>query len=479
MNRYFNISPHLWLAFATGMSLLSPQVCMADGYRNQGIMLSADSLPSAYICDDMQSMPLPDCDAWWQTFDDPSLVALVQTAVANNYDLRAALRRIDASRQMLRSVYAGYYPTLSAFAGYDRSEISGRATQPYDAAGETSSAFSIGATVSWEIDIFGRVAEKAKGSKATLSATRLEYEGLMISVAAEVAQDYADLRMYQRQLEIARGHLESQAEVLRTVQAQYDAGLVSKLDVAQAKNTMNTTRLLIPSLESGMTTARNALLTLCGVGSDDKLNALLSDSTVFRIVPPPGIGSPADLVRRRPDVAETEKQVEVLASQLGVAKKDWLPVLSLDATIETSSHSVGHLFGSNSLAYSVSPRLSWTIFDGFQREAGIAEARAEMEAEMNTYNSTLLTAVQEVNNALASYHSAVAELQLYDDAIADSREVLRLSLERYRLGLTDFSDVATAQISLLTTETSFETIRANCFNALVNLYKALGGGWCE
>lgn len=190
---------------ASGMSFLSPEICVAESLHPEGGMLSADSLHMAYIDNDFQSVPLPDSDAWWNTFGDPTLVTLVQTAMANNYDLRAALKRIDASRQMLRSVNAAYYPTLSDSAGYDMSMIAGRASRPYDSSGVTSSAFSVGVAASWEIDIFGRVTEKAKGSKARVNVTRLEYEGLMLSVAAEVVQDYADLRINQRKLENGPG----------------------------------------------------------------------------------------------------------------------------------------------------------------------------------------------------------------------------------------------------------------------------------
>lgn len=437
--------------------------------------IQADSLPKVYQNDDFPSTPMPDTDKWWTTFNDSSLTTLIETAVKNNYNLRATLRRIEASRQMLRTTYAGYYPTVGLYAGLDFNKDSDREKLPYTQEADNSS-FNMGATLSWEIDIFGRVYEQAKGSKANLNVSRVEYEGMMLSVAAEIAQDYSNLRMYQRQLNMARTHLSSQTEMLRIVEARYEAGLVSKLDVAQARNTLNSTRLMIPSLEANITTSRNALATLCGI-PESALNSIIDDNTNLKIVPPPGVGTPADLVRRRPDIVEAEQQIVSLSSQLGVAKKDWLPTLSVNATVETSAHSFGDLFGFRSLHYSVEPQLSWTLFNGFAREAGIAEARAELEAQIDSYNMTLLTAVQEVNNCLASYEAASRELELYKEVIKDSEEVLKLATERYKLGLTDFSDVATAQISLLSQQTSFESATANCFNSLVALYKSLGGGW--
>lgn len=468
-------------ALAYGL-LLAGCLCASSGaatYARGALppdsMISADSLPAAYQDTSIPSIPMPDEDAWWKRFDDAALSSLIDAAIRNNYDLRAAMRRIEVSRQMLRATYSAYYPTLGIYAGYDLNKESDREKLPYVKEHDNSS-FNLGATMSWEVDIFGRVARKAKAGKATVNVSRLEYEAMMLSVAAEVAQDYADMRMYEQQLEIANRHLASQTEMLKIVESRYDAGLVSKLDVAQAKNTLNTTRLMIPSLQSGVITSRNALATLCAIPESD-IDAIVANGNTLQLLPPPGVGSPADLVRRRPDVVEAEQQIEVLAAQLGVARQDWLPTLTVNASVETSAHSFGDLFGFRSLTYSVTPQLSWTLFDGFQRDAAIAEAKANMEAYVDTYNMTLLTAVQEVNNALAAYNASVSELQLYKEVISDSEEVLSLSEERYKLGLTDFSDVATAQISLLSQETSFASSQAGCLANLVSLYKALGGGW--
>ena len=446
----------------------------ADSGISSSILL-ADSLPQRFQTEELKDIPMPDSDTWWEAFDDTVLSSLINAAVANNYNLRAALKRIEASRQMLRSTYSAYYPTLGVYTGLDLNKDSDREKLPYVKEHDNSS-FNIGTTLSWEIDIFGRVAEKARGSKASINVSRLEYEGMMLSIAAEIATDYSELRMYRRQLNMARIHLASQTEMLRIVEARFEAGLVSKLDVAQARNTLNSTRLMIPGLEANIITTRNAIATLCGL-NEEKISNMIDEDTTPSVVTPPGIGTPADLVRRRPDVAEAEQQIEVLTSSLGVAKKEWLPTLTVNATAETSAHSFGDLFGFRSMHYAVEPQLSWTIFDGFSRQAGIAEAKAELEAQIDSYNMTLLTAVQEVNNAIASYESAVREVELYKEVIKDSQDVLNLATERYKLGLTDFSDVATAQISLLSQQTSYESASANCFNTVVALYKALGGGW--
>lgn len=439
------------------------------------VRLLPDSLPTSYST--MLDSTAPDAggDTWWQTFGDATLSRLVTLALNNNYSSKAMLKRIEASREILRQTQAGYYPTVGLSAGYDIGRQSGRESDPMTSV-PTISFFQLGASVSWEIDVFGRIREKAKGDKATIEATRYEYAGMQLSLAAQVATEYFALRMYERQLQTASGHLEMQEEVLRIVEARYKAGIVSKLDVAQARSMVSSTRLIIPTLESEIVTARNALAVLCAAKSKD-ISAMTSGDSNPVIVAPASIGVPADLIRRRPDIAEAEMRIEALAAQLGVARKEYLPSLSLNASIGTSSHGVDGLFGKNSMSYEVAPTLSWTLFDGFSRKAAVAEAKAQMEAGIDDYNNALATAVQEVENALSGYEAARKRLDLYDEMLATSKELVSLSLERYRQGLADFSDVADAQITYLSNQTSCESSQAACLESLVTLYKALGGGF--
>lgn len=465
--------------------------------------LSADSLPTSYYISDMISVdslassfdranggaspvavlpsrdvlpaPSPDADPWWQSFGSEPLVVLINTAVANNYNVKAALKRIESSRQMLRQTYSGLYPTLGLNAGYNIAKESGKEAKPYGKM-PTESYFSLGASMQWEIDIFGRIAAKARGSKASLNLSRLEYDAVMINLAANVADEYTSYMMYSRQLGVARHHLNQQDSVLKITEARYKAGLVSKLDVAQAQNMVSNTRLMIPELEADVSTASIALATLCNISAED-VNAIMAKAPLLDMAAPLSVGAPADLLRRRPDIAEAEQQIESAASDLGVARKDYLPSLSIAASVGTSAHRIDDLFSEHSLSWSVAPQLSWTLFDGFSREAGIAEARAEMEAEIESYNMTVSTALQEVENAIANYRSAVSQLDLYDDVVKTAQEVVDLSIERYKLGLTDFSDVSSALITLLENETSYLSARGACMQSIISIYKALGGGW--
>ncbi|MDE6330842.1 MAG: TolC family protein [Muribaculaceae bacterium] len=439
------------------------------------VELRADSLPASYGFSYFSDSPLPDSEKWWETFNDPNLTRLMSLAAVNNYDIKAMLKRIEAARQVVRQAKSGYYPTIGLSAGYDVSRASGREAKPYDNESAIS-FFTVGATMSWEVDVFGRVSAKVKADKAAVEASQCEFAGMQLSLAAQVGSYYSALRMYEEELKVARTHLKTQQEILAIAEARYKAGLVSKLDVVQAQNVVSTTELMIPEYESEVATSRVALATLCGVTYQD-IAAITDNDTRPQLVPPSGIGIPADLIRRRPDIAQAEKDIEQLAAQLGVAKKEYLPSLTLNATIGTSAHDISDLFGKNSMSFEVAPTLSWTLFDGFARSAAVAEAKAQMEAEIDDYNMTIATAIQEVENAMAKYEASKRQLALYDDVMTNSKELVDLALERYRSGLSSFTDVAGAQVTYLTNQTNYEVSRANCFVSLINLYKALGGGF--
>ncbi|MDE5842359.1 MAG: TolC family protein, partial [Muribaculaceae bacterium] len=318
---------------------------------NKVYRLMGDSLPDGYGFQIFSSAPLSDDEDWWKGFEDPVLSRLEVLAAKNNYNLKALLKRIEASRQMMRQTMAGYYPTLGINIGYDADRDSGRESAPYSTATPTT-FFSVGATMSWEIDIFGKIRQKAKVDKANIDATRLEYEGMQLSLSAEVATYYSSIRMYQQQLNVAMSHLKSQEDILNIAEARYKAGLVSKLDVAQAKNMVSSTRLLVPRYRAQLMSARNALATLCGVSCVD-IDKLVGSGDMPHLMTPLQVGVPADLIRRRPDLAEAEAQIAGIAAKLGVAKKDYLPSLTLDATIATTAHEIKYLFGDHSLTFSV------------------------------------------------------------------------------------------------------------------------------
>ena len=189
------------------------------------------------------------------------------------------------------------------------------------------------------------------------------------------------------------------------------------------------------------------------------------------------VGVPAELLRRRPDIVEAEYELASYAAALGLAKRDFLPTLSLNGTIGTGAHSAGDLFSRNSLTYSIEPTLTWTIFDGMSRRANMASARQQMEIGIESYNNTVMTAVEEVDNAITTYAGTLRNLDILDDVVTQSRKSLDLSLDLYKRGLSPFNNVVTAQMNLLEYQNSVVTASGNALTALITLYEALGGGW--
>ncbi|MDE5888377.1 MAG: efflux transporter outer membrane subunit [Muribaculaceae bacterium] len=437
---------------------------------------SPDSLPSSWQMTQQCYQTLPTDDAWWHSFQDPILTDLIEKAVNNNYNVAAAIKRIDMAAQIVRQAKAGYYPTLNASAGWSLNQDSGAAEKQVIPS-STSSSFSLGADMNWEIDLFGRVRQNVKAKKAAYNVARADYDGVIISLCAQVANAYLELRTTQRQIQMANDHIEHQAKVLKITEARFDAELGDMLDVTQARIVLYSTESKLPSLEAKVTTLINTIATLIGIRPNEIADNLVTPKPMPGFVQQISAGVPADILRRRPDIVQAELELAEYAALLGVAKKDFLPTLSLTGSIGTSAHKGKNLFGKHSLYYSVAPQLSWTIFEGFARNAAKAEAKLQMEAAIDNYNLTVLNALQEVDNALVQYNAILNSITLQKKVVEQSYKSMVLSVDLYRSGLTAFSNVVDGQVSFLENQNALVEMEGTALTTLVTIYKALGGGW--
>lgn len=437
----------------------------------------AASTPSQWQNETGYSQNPLDDTAWWKKFNDPILDSLIASGLERNFNLAMATRRIEIARQKLRSIKSAYYPTVGMTAGWSKMRNSGNTTREHLPA-TSGDYFSAGLNASWEIDLFGKITARVRQSKSQLKATRAETAGVMVSLCAEIADAYINLRMYQDELTVAREHLSSQNHVFKAVVARHEAGLASKLDVAQAAAIVHSTEAMIPQLESGVASAINSLALLTGRFPDEMnaLNDTLSSHPleIRQIV---SCGAPLDLLRRRPDIAEAEFNLSAAASAIGIAKKEYLPSLSITGSIGFDAHNLKDIGKKESLAWNVAPTLSWTVFDGMARRATVVSAREQFQVSVDAYNLALLTAVEEVSDAMTAYSTTIAAIDSYRKVVEDSREAFTLSFDLYRDGLSSFTNVADAQISLLQYADRLVTSRADAATALVSLYRALGGGW--
>ena len=436
---------------------------------------ASGSLPADSILGEYTSEEIDDVK-WWTRFGDPMLDSLVRIVQERNYDLAIAAKRIDIAREGVRSARAGYYPQIDISGGWTRNRAAG-AIEGRDVPAAVTSYWNAGATMRWEVEEKKKIRASVRQSQSELRVSRAEYASVMVSLQAQIATAYVNLRTYQAEMKIAENHTENQLKVVHITEARHKAGLASMLDVAQAKTVYYSTVASIPLLETSIRSTINSIAVLLGE-QPSNLYAMLGTPRPMpdhaQMVPK---NVPLDLICRRPDVVAARQSVASAADALGIARKDYLPTLSLNGSIGTSAHNGSDLFSKNSFAYTVAPTLSWTLFDGFARRSATAEAKLRLESEMDSYNQTVLTAVGEADNAVSAYSNELEYMKSLEEVVNQSNEAQNLSLDLYKRGLSAFSNVVDAQLNLLEYQNSLVVAKGDAIVSLINLYKAVGGGW--
>lgn len=445
------------------LTLVAPDV-LAQRADNAGDYLRSP-MPASWDGGTEVEPVMPSDDRWWKSFDDTVLDTLISIGIDNNFSLDQAARRREMARLVMQQAKSAYFPTVQLSTGYERRR----------AAGAISNSYSLGADMSWEIDVFGKITENVKAKRASYKASRAEYVSAMVSMTAQIATYYVNFRVLQAQEAIAREHMESQTRVLNIAEKRHEAGLVSELDVAQAKTVFYQTKATLPQLTVSMHETVNALSILLGVYPETIAPMLQRPGSLpsYQQIVPAGV--PANLLRRRPDVVAAEAEVAMYASEIGIAKKDYLPTLTLNGTIGFQSTELNKTFEKQGFYYSITPTLSWTLFSGFERKYAVAQAREQMQIGIDNYNLTVMTAVSEVDNAMAQYQASVATYNDDKNVYEQSMKAFDLSMDQYKSGLSAFTPVVDAQMNWLTTANSMATAKGNAVIALIDLYKALGG----
>lgn len=462
----------LWLL--AGLTVITSGMATADTLDRPAQLSSPLPEHWLYVPDHLQTSPSE--DRWWKEFGDTTLNYLISKAERNNYNVASAMKRIALAEKEMAITRSGYWPNVGVSAGWRQSQSAGAAEKSVGPS-VTSSNFSAGVSMSWEIDVFGRIRRQLKADKASVSVSRADYDAVMVSLCANVAQTYLQLRMYQMQHQVATDHIASQEKVLKIAEARQEAGIGDMLEVTQAKIVLYSTRSSLPGLNANIRSTANALAVLTGTYPSEIVPRLLIPGVLPPDMGMPEIGVPADLLRRRPDIVEAEAQLAQYAAMIGVAKSDFLPMLTLDGTIGTAAHRLDNMFGAHSLEYSIAPTLSWTVFDGLARNYKVQEAKIQLEEAADNYNLTVLNAMEEVENAVARYNAYLQEIESLNLLIEQSRKSLELSLDLYKQGLTAFSNVVDAQQSYLENQNSLVSARGAALMQLVSLYQAMGGGY--
>lgn len=409
---------------------------------------------------------------WWWSLDDPTLDRLVDAAIAGNLDLRAAAARVREARARRGISAADRFPTLRAQGSAAKSRSSRQA-----GSGLTTELYSAGFDASWELDLFGGKRRALQAAQASLEAAQWDRRDVMVSLLAEVALNYVELRTYQARLRITRDNLQSQEEAYAIAQWRREAGLTTQLDVDQAKSSLEQTRAQLPSLRSGLQQTLNRLGVLLG-RTPGSVSAELSTPGAIPIPPAHvAVGIPAEALRRRPDVRKAERQLAAQTAQVGVASAARYPSLSLAGSIGLESLDSANLFVASARTWMAGLNAAWTLFDAGRLRQTVAVQNALQEQALIAYQGSVLTALQDVENALVAYAEEQSRRQSLRHAQQAARNADELAREQYAAGLVDFQVVLDTQRTLLTLEDQLVQSDAQVTSNLIQLYKALGGGW--
>lgn len=419
--------------------------------------------------------PLP--DDWWRLYDDPALNALIGQALAANSDLRVAAANLRRAQAVVREARAGRHIATETGGGVAYGDAAApvgqtSAASSYDQAQWSENA---GLSLSWEVDLFGRVGRAVAAAQADAAAVEAARDAVRVTVAAETGRAYLDACALGLALEVAHGSVRTSAETRRLVAAQQRAGAVGRMEVERAAAAEATARAALPALEGQRQAVLFELAALIGATPD----AVPLPARQCAAPPSPGavlpVGDGADLIRRRPDLRQAERQVAAESARIGVASADLYPRIRLGASGSFFRNDT--VRGGDSFSFALGPLLSWSFPDRSVARARLAQARAQGDAALATFDGRVLTALKEVEQAL----TAVAMGQQRLEALAEARDraatAYRLADRRYRAGAASFLDRLSAQADLLTARAAHAEALRSLSSARIDLFKALGGGW--
>jgi NodT family efflux transporter outer membrane factor (OMF) lipoprotein len=424
-----------------------------------------------------------DLTRWWRSFDDPVLGDLVEQAAAANLDVAQATARLRQAREALVQSRASLLPTVNGSGGFSRSEtlrggqtlitLPDGTTQSIGGGG--GSNFSLGLDAQYQLGLFGEVRRTVEASQAQYEASGFDQATVLLSVQAEVARNYVLARLYQLQLANARDSLALQDDNLEIAGFRVQAGLVSSLDQEQARVQRAQTAASVPQIEQQY----NAAVSRLGVLTAQAPGALKPMLAATRPIPrgpqTASVGIPADVLRQRPDVRAAERSLAAATAQIGVSKAQLYPALSISGNISTRAGNIGGLL--DTVTGGLFAGLTQAIFNGGRLRSQVRSAEAATDAALAAYKQAVLTALEDVENAVVALNTAEVREREFGIALEAANNSAILSRSQYRTGLTDFTTLSQQEAALLSARNSAAQARADHANALVQLYTALGGGW--
>ncbi|MGH8387185.1 MAG: efflux transporter outer membrane subunit [Pseudomonas sp.] len=418
-------------------------------------------------------------ERWWEVFSDPKLSALSQRALTDNLDLKLASSRLQQSRAVRQVVTAERYPNTAATGSYSRKRNSGEGLM--DPSGNNGkSAFNLweaGFSASWELDFWGRVRRETEAADATLEVAENDRRGVLLSVLAETAQDYIQLRGVQNIRAVTEQNLEVARHSLKLSQLRLADGVATDLDVAEAAAQVAAIESRLPALEQRQAQLINALSLLMGEPPHALASELSSDALVPQTPRLVAIGLPSQLAERRPDIREAEARLHAATASIGVAKGDFYPRITLSGNVGSQAMQLGDFGSWGSRTFGIGPQFSLPLFDGGRLRGVLNLREAQQQEAAIAYQQTVLRAWHEIDDQLSAFNASQLRRDSLGEAVRQNQIALRTAQQQYVEGVVDFVNVLTVQGALLATQEQWVESSTGVSLAAVGLYKALGGGW--
>jgi len=420
---------------------------------------------------------------WWTVFNDPVLDQLIDTAYKQNLDLQIAAVRIFEARAQLGIAVGNQYPQSQTIGGSaTHNNLSDHSANIAPATDTSFGSYQAGFDAAWELDIWGKYRRGIESADASLLATLANYDDVLVTLTAEVAAAYVQIRTFEERIVLAKQNEKIQQRSLDITQVRFENGATTELDVSQATALVHATKALISSLEIGLRQSKNALSTLLGMTPSDLAENITGESIIPTAPADVAVGMPAEILRRRPDVRQAELQAASQSAKIGIAEAELYPSFTLLGSFGLASSSTGSsdfsdLIQSDSFTATIGPSFSWSIFNYGRIKNNVRVQDARYQQTIINYQNTVLFAVREVEDAMVSFLKSREQAEELQQSVTASNRSVEISLIQYRDGVTDYTRVLNSQEFLVQQQDSYTATRGNVARSLIAMYKALGGGW--
>lgn len=456
-------------SYALGTSATSRSVARTDSCPPESS--SVVRVQSVHYGDAMPIAP------FWRTLDDRALTSLIEEALRANTDIQVAESRLTSARTSSRLAAFDLVPTVTASGSSVRQQASIAQLPGFPRQLPPEQLWDVGFDAAWEVDLFGRVSRNVRAQRALATSAEYGLRDVQVSVAAEVARTYFELRGAQQQLAVAQRNADNQRRTVALTQDRLAGGRGTAFDTERARSILYLTLASMPGLEAQIAGDRNRVAVLLG-RTPDRLPDALRDTASLPALPDTiDIGTPSNLVRRRPDVRRAERTLAARELLVGAAKAEYLPRISLGARLGYTATSFDSLSRTGTSRLLVGPFVSFPLFDLGRVKQRVDLASVEVDEARTEHNATVMRALEETQNALVSYDRAHARLAILEDAVQSSQRASALAQQRFEAGLTDFLQVLDAERTLLDAENQLALGHTAAATALVAVYKAVGGTW--